>query len=278
MYGTDKNGKKWGKLYYFATSSTNDNYDELTGSYPYNWSETNGVMEITSSTSYREPDVVPKSSTTSSSAYDMDSRLKTLELGAETAQEFLMQLEQEFNNMIKSVEKYGGFYIGRYETGDLNQDTAVVQKGNSNIASQTWYTMYKKCKTLKGSNNKVETGMIWGSQWDRTLMWLVESGNKTKEEICDSSNWGNYRNNTESGAGNKRPTGYSESWKANNIYDLAGNVYERTMEASGANGRVRRGGDCYDHGASRQARYRDGDSPTYSFDSLGGCRAVLYIK
>lgn len=278
MYGTDANGKKWGKLYNFATSSSNSNYDELTGSYPNNWSETNGIMKISSSTSYKEPDVVLKSSS-SNTAYDMDSRLKTLDLGAETTQEFLMQLEKEFNNMIKSVEKYGGFYIGRYETGNLRQEKAVVVKGNSDIGSQTWYEMYKKCKELKGSNNKVETGMIWGCEWDRTLMWLVESGDKTKEQICDSRDWGNYNNSTgeaEAGSGSKRPTGYSESWRANNIYDLAGNVYDWTMEAYSSVVRVLRGG-YRNNGTSSPVSYRNVDIPTYS-DYTYGCRGALYIK
>ena len=184
MYGTDANGKKWGKLYNFATSSSNANYDELTGSYPNNWSETNGIMKIISSASFREPDVVTN--------YDMNSKLKTLKLGVESTQEFLTQLEKEFNNMIKSVEKYRGFYIGRYETGNLSKDIPVIQQGNTDIGKQTWYEMYKKCKDLNGSNNKVQTGMIWGSQFDRTLMWLVESGDKTKEEICSSTDWGNH--------------------------------------------------------------------------------------
>ena len=264
MYGTDANGKKWGKLYWFATSSSNANYDELTGSYPNNWSETNGVMKITSSTQYREPDVVR--------TYDINSMLKTTRLGVESTQEFLMQLEKEFNNMIKSVEKYGGFYIGRYETGSLSQEKAVVVKGNSDIGSQTWYEMYKKCKELKGSNNKVETGMIWGSQWDRTLMWLVESKDKTKEQICNSTDWGNYSNST-----GEAEAGYSESWKANNIYDLAGNVYDWTMEASSSGIRVLRGGYYYDNGTYYPASSRNYFSPAYSV-SNNGCRGVLYIK
>ena len=35
--------------------------------------------------------------------------------------------------MVASVEKYGGFYIGRYETGNINQETPVVQKGEIQI-------------------------------------------------------------------------------------------------------------------------------------------------
>ena len=287
FYGTDANGKKWGKIYTFS-SSTSSGYDEITGTQPYNWSESNGVMTISSKTNYREPDVVAKYSST---GYDMDSRLKTLGIGAKTTHEFLNQLEKEFNNMIVSVEKYGGFYIGRYETGNINQETPVVQKGNTNISSQTWYNMYKRCKNIKGDNTNVETGMIWGNQWDRTLMWLIETGSKTKEQIADdSTSWGNYNNATfeyvnssgstvtkNENSGTKIPTGNTEYTKANNIYDLAGNVYDWTMEANSTNGRVYRGGYYNDIGDDIPADYRYSVLPTVS--SYGyGCRSALYIK
>ena len=276
FYGTDANGKKWGKIYNFITGTSSDStFDEKTGTYAYNWSETNGVMSIKSSTNYREPDVVIKNGST---GYDMDSRLKTLGLGVETTHEFLMQMEKEFNKMIESVEKYGGFYIGRYETGDLNKEQAVVVKGNTNISSQNWYTMYKKCKELEESNT-VRTGMIWGNQFDRTLMWLIESKNKTKEQIADdSTSWGNYYDATfeytnssgstvtkNEGSGVIIPSGSSEYTKANNIYDLAGNVYDWTMEAYTIAYRVYRGGSYDGNGYHNPASYRDGYYPTYSY-------------
>ena len=287
FYGTDANGKKWGKIYTFS-SSTSSGYDEITGTQPYNWSESNGVMTISSKTNCREPDVVAKYSST---GYDMDSRLKTLGIGAKTTHEFLNQLEKEFNNMIVSVEKYGGFYIGRYETGNINQETPVVQKGNTNISSQTWYNMYKRCKNIKGDNTNVETGMIWGNQWDRTLMWLIETGSKTKEQIADdSTSWGNYNNATfeyvnssgstvtkNENSGTKIPTGNTEYTKANNIYDLAGNVYDWTMEATSASYRVCRGGNYSNYGYNYPADYRYYYYPAYSL-SIYGCRSALYIK
>ena len=287
FYGTDANGKKWGKIYTFS-SSTSSGYDEITGTQPYNWSESNGVMTISSKTNYREPDVVAKYSST---GYDMDSRLKTLGIGAKTTHEFLNQLEKEFNNMVASVEKYGGFYIGRYETGNINQDTPVIQKGNTNISSQTWYNMYKRCKNIKGANTNVETGMIWGNQWDRTLMWLIETGSKTKEQIADdSTSWGNYYNATfeyvnssgstatkNEGSSTRIPTGSAEYTKANNIYDLAGNVRDWTMEANSADSRVCRGGYCYTYGAYYPADSRNYDYPTVS-NYVYGCRSALYIK
>ena len=281
FYGTDANGKKWGKNYSFS-SSTSSSYDEITGTKPYNWSESDGVMTISSKTSYREPDIVK--------SYDYDSTLKTRGLGAKTTHEFLNQLEKEFNNMIVSVEKYGGFYIGRYETGNINQETPVVQKGNTNISSQTWYNMYKRCKNIKGDNTNVETGMIWGNQWDRTLMWLIETGSKTKEQIADdSTSWGNYNNATfeyvnssgstvtkNENSGTKIPTGNTEYTKANNIYDLAGNVYDWTMEASSTSYRVYRGGGCGNIGyVPAYSRY--GSNPTNSNYGCG-CRSALYIK
>ena len=289
FYGTDANGKKWGKIYNF-TSGTNssDLFDEITGTYPLNWGESNGIMRINIKTNYREPDVVPKSGST---VYDGDSRLKTLGLGARTTQEFLSQVESEFNRMLASVEKYGGFYIGRYETGNLSKETAVVQKGNNDMASQTWYNMYKRCKNLKGKNTNVETGIAWGNQFDRTLAWLVETGNKTKQEITDdSTSWGNYKNATFeyiNSSGNtatknkdsytRIPTGSAEYTKANNIYDLSGNVWDWTMEACSTYYRVLRGGNYTFSGSDFPADSRYDYTPAYS-NYYYGCRSALYIK
>ena len=40
-------------------------------------------------------------------------------VGAASGNAFQQQLQLEFNEMIESVDTYGGFYIGRYETGNL---------------------------------------------------------------------------------------------------------------------------------------------------------------
>ena len=288
FYGTDANGKSWGKIYNFTTGTNSSNtFDEVTGTYANNWSESNGVMSISSSTSYREPDVLR--------TYDTPYYLRTYKVSEDSQLDFLLRQQTDFKKMINSVEKYGGFYIGRYETGDLNQEVAVVQKGNTNIASQTWYAMYEKCKTLSDNNNNIETGMIWGNQWDRTLMWLMECNakdettGKSKEEVIrDSTSWGNYNNATftytnssgstatkNSGISTRIPTGSTEYTKANNIYDLVGNVWDWTMEARFTDYRVFRGGSYYNSGADSPASSRNVNSPT---NSDNGTRATLYIK
>ena len=244
-------------------------------------------MRINSKTNYREPDVVTKYNST---AYDGDSRLKNLGLGARTTHEFLSQVESEFNRMLASVEKYGGFYIGRYETGNLSKKTAVVQKGNTDINYQTWYTMYKKCKKLKGKNINVETGIAWGNQFDRTLAWLVETGNKTKGEITDdSTSWGNYYNATfeyVTSSGNtatknkdsdiRIPTGSTEYTKANNIYDLSGNVWDWTMEAYYTYNRVFRGGGYSHAGTKVPVGSRNSSYPTDIYSNRRLSFSTLY--
>ena len=225
MYGTDKDGKKWGKLYEFSAS----------GITPLNWTEQDGVMSITATSgcdSYREPDVVDSDSSNSIT---------------------ISQLETEFNDMITSVEKYGGFYIGRYETGNLSQEKATVVKNNTDIGNQTWYSMYKKAKGI-AVNNNVTSSMIWGSQWDATLRWMYNSGNEEKKKYTyDSTGKGNY-----SGTNGNQPiaTGSIEAYAVNNIYDMAGNVNDWTIEAYGTILRDGRGGYYRNNGNSGPASIR----------------------
>lgn len=281
IYGVDSNGKLWGKLY---------DYDE-TGRTPLNWTE-NGKMSITNMTSYRESAIL--------SDYDKDSQLQSY-LGGKTAYELLAEMEENYYETIKSIEKYGGFYIGRYETGGLSE-TAVVRKMETDINNQTWYTMYEKMKEISGSNESVKTSMIWGSLWDETIQWLIDSkatisdGTEITYKLVgdDSTSWGNYSNSTfnyipegatepkptEEKEGNKSkliPTGSSENTKVNNIYDMAGNVFDWTLEAYSTYSRVLRGGDYVYYGNSIPAAYRHSYNPTSSY-AYFGCRALLYIK
>ena len=211
---------------------------------------------------YREPDLVVGSDGVS---YDAkDTYYKTI-LGDTGTKEQLAQLfADEYKAMIESVSKYGGFYIGRYELSD-----AGVQKAKQPLTNTNWYNLYKKCTELQASD-KVKTQMIWGCQWDVTMNWLISSGAKTSDEVNkDSSSWGNYQETSvkaddgtteikASGTSAKLNTGKTTFTMANNIYDLAGNVYEWTQEASDTYVRASRGGDYYNNGSGSPAsdRYR----------------------
>ena len=277
IYGVDNKGKIWGKLYDFSN----------TGRKALNWTETNGIMNITYQTSYREPNVLQ------STTYDRDgySDMHSDGLG-ETRYEMLAQeLEQNYYEIIESIKKYGGFYIGRYETGGLN-GTTVVRKMDTNISNQDWYTMYKKCLTLKGANTDVKTSMIFGNLWDETLEWLVKSGatisdgtTLTYQLMKTSTTWGNYYNATfnyiaanaetplmtetkAKSTSTRIPAGSAEYTKANNVYDMAGNVYDWTTEAYSTSNRVYRGGyynyDGYNNPASSRIYYGSYKDYTYT--------------
>ena len=301
IYGADSNGKLWGKLYNYAREP------ESTSSRSPKWSESNGVMSKPG-TSCREPDVVPRHGYVGSYEYDKDSELQSRLDGIEQYQMLSQEMEESFYRMIESVKKYGGYYIGRYETGDLGEEKAVVKKMNEELGGYindtyiTWYEMYEKSKNLEEEKENIETTMIWGSLWDETLQWLLESGAQIQDgeggtrEITESdinsnsSDWGNYKDvtfeyrTTSGGTSTKRenyptriPTGSAEYTKANNIYDLAGNVYDWTLEASSTGSRVFRGGRYSGSGSDRPASYRDVNLPT-SDGSYYGCRSALYIK
>ena len=139
------------------------------------------------------------------------------------------------NQNIESVNKYGGFYIGRFEAGKGSNSSSVeVKKGLNVYHRVSLDEALAKSNTMYSDNESVITQVISGAGWDRTMNWLVETGAKTScEAYGDSSTWGNYRNavgNAAIGAGDVTTTGNSEYWKANNIYDLAGNCDEMTQE------------------------------------------------
>ena len=62
----------------------------------------------------------------------------------------------------------------------------------------------------------------------------------------------------------KKDTGSNEAWKANNIYDIAGNCWEWTQEAFGTSNRAGRGGGYNFSGSRLPAANRGNVNPTGS--------------
>ena len=193
----------------------------------------------------------------------------------------LSEMQTNYKNMAISVAKYGGFYVGRYETsltsateksagtsGTVQSKQGVIPTSANNSTTNRWYGLYKaQNKTYTGTNNSVESSMIWGSQYDRLLNWAKEGNDK--EKITNTS----LGNNS---GGNISITGNSNYSKdsINNIRDLGGNLWEWTLEAYNASYRVGRGGY---YGSSISPSYRSGNYP-YSTYSFHGSRLALYIK
>ena len=184
----------------------------------------------------------------------------------------------------KSIQKYGGFYIGRYETGIIGYDE-TVKKDNSKSEEewtgytngtcviqknkQVWnYITWKKAKieAEKLYDNIVKSKLCSSYAWDTTLQFI-----KTQFETYPTNSTGGCY-----GTSNPSVTGFEENPPCN-LYDMGGNVNEWTTEQNGSK-YVYRGGGHYDSNpALKPASSRWGGSITDVYSSLG-FRVALYIK
>ena len=199
----------------------------------------------TANSGLREPDVVTGNSTGDGTKYDGSSAClgyMTTVTGDNTSyastEEFKKTLQNEYNEIVALVYNAGGYYVGRYETSNITttKGTAinVVAGTNSGISDINWYYMYAQQKVYaanKGLENKVKSSMILGTCHDQMLEFVNVEGkyDVTKAENVEHNFSGNYN------------TGSQSTDMSKNIYDLEGNVRERTTEANSIYSRVSRG-------------------------------------
>ena len=223
------------------------------------------------------------------------------------------------NDMLKSVYENGGFYVGRYEAGIVenrtlygpkNSDGKYTIEGMSTPVSKadaypyTWVTRTQAQNLASNVNSGTKTSsLMFGVQWDLILAFMHTKGNVSNNEINENSvNLGNYRDNiwniTNKNAkysvedGNNYincpyekkqaenillTTGSSEKFAHMNIYDIAGNVWEYTLENTGeANRPCSLMGSYYKYNGSVTVSTRQYLVATnYNFYDLG-FRIVIY--
>ena len=153
----------------------------------------------------------------------------------------------------QEVNEKGGFYIARYEASYENGNVVSKVSTSNRTSSSTTLTngmLWNKISqtdALSKSNamyasSEFTSSLLTGAAWDRTLSWLEETGVVTLFEIVgDSKTWGNYEDDTFSNTTELINTGAYNQTEKNNIYDLAGNLWEWTTEAYGTDNRVVRG-------------------------------------
>ena len=225
--------------------------------------------------------------------------------------------EENYSKMLQSIKANGGFYIGKYEVGsfdnpvtsDDNTRQAVIQQG---AYPYNYVTCSQAEEIAEGlaAGGKTST-LMFGIQWDLVLAYLESKGVPAADLNDDSSSWGNYTDNSfpiaegneyaiynqstsQLGDWNPVPSGYEkpnsgtesmvllttgavEDNSKMNIYDLAGNVLEWTLEKStSALGPCSsRGGRYIAYGRIDPASDRLGGGLSYS-DSGIGFRPALY--
>ena len=108
------------------------------------------------------------------------------------------------------VNKYGGFYVGRYEAGLANNIEEVVTTNSNQIYNKAgipqskagqipWvYIDWNNAKANAESmyrTDYVSSGLITGTQWDVMIKKITQYTDLEENDIItDSSKWGNYRN------------------------------------------------------------------------------------
>ena len=194
----------------------------------------------------------------------------------------------EYQAMAESVEKYGGFYMGRYEASQGANGLPASVRVSEEEPGRIWVQFSPQdatvaCQNLYADNDTVQGFFPWGANWDTTLQWFVDSGCKTEADVArDSTAWGNYSNDPFSEYARGEFTGIWEEAKANNIYDMAGNNWEWTQERCGSGSYVMRSGGYNLMGGA----CRGSDYPAAIRDPLPGnnhhpnvvFRVALYLK
>ena len=197
--------------------------------------------------------------------------------------------QTEAQEMYASVEEHGGFYIGRYEAGKDSNGNVVIKKGADVYNNIPWSANGEMQETDGTTGGAVELArnfdkvngytsvtstLIYGVQWDAVMKWMENISNPNVSEktyIQDSTGMGHYDTSSPT------TTGSNVNYAVNNIYDLAGNVNEWTMESYLTSGRIVRGGIYYTTRADYPVSDRGGNPPAGRGDGVG-FRLALYVK
>ena len=197
-----------------------------------------------------------------------------------------------------SVEKYKGFYIGRYEAGDKENTEAKTLRSSNDVtktvtikAGQVPYNYVTRTQAVSLAEGfatkqgyKAKTKLVSSYAWDTTIAFLQ----KVNSDYGNSSEEGNYKDTTfpytditgasQTKASNSQvlvPTG--QTTPVCNIYDMGGNVLEWTTESCSSTKYpyALRGGHCASGFANSPAGLRYA-SPDAAYNGLG-FRLTLFM-
>ena len=220
-------------------------------------------------------------------------------------------LEEVPAEIRKSITTNGGFYIARFEAGKPQTGTLATDGSIKPISKQGATVWSSIAWSISGINDDTNPGngavtvarsmypdtpdseygvvstLVYGTQWDTTLKF-IEAYNVGEEGYdtyaINSTKMGNYSGINEiddiDSTSVPAECGAREGFMQKNIYDMAGNVWEMTMEKpldSTTNCIYRSG--AYDKlGSDYPASYRSHSGNVSYTNIANGFRVTLYIK
>ena len=200
-------------------------------------------------------------------------------------------VENKTSKIVVQRDQYPYIYVG-WGTSKKEIENEIIYSDKN----QGYGAVYLSKHFLDEKNTGAVSTLCYGVQWDAMLKFLG------KENETDSKSWGNYANDTittnrifakytndplsdaiwneittSTKTSGIMTTGASDDFKIKNIYDVAGNCYEWTMETNSSGNRIRRGGSYQNTSSAYPASYRSNSSPNTCKEFLS-FRPALYIK
>ena len=232
-----------------------------------------------------------------------------------TSEQYTQLKQKMLKSVYQNGGFYIGKYEIGTETARTSGDASTAP-GETPVIKQNVYPYnYVTCSqaqtlaTTKMESGDRTTSLLFGVQWDLTLKYLETKGTSQSDLKTDSTSWGNYENNpwsitnanlkyavhdtnkpilgswttaTEKSKTSSEmillSTGADDSFSKMGIYDLAGNVFEWTLEYTSVTWGpcAHRGGSYAFSGSDEPAGSRFYNATTNYLNNYVGFRLALY--
>ena len=197
----------------------------------------------------------------------------------------LNEIVNQVNSEIASVEANGGYYIGRYETGNEN-NVAVIKQNQEPYTNIKWSQAYTLAKGID-VGRKANSYLCSSYAWDTAIKFIQTHSTATNYATTRENfneNWidkdvkdknGNVIK--KSGTASRLNTGLTTA--KSNIYDMGGNVVEFTTELNPNTSEVvvLRGGRYNSYSDLVPAGYRWDNDFGFAWNCFG-FRSTLFLN